>query len=212
MLQGLDVKQSVRTATTANVGTYTATAGSTRGQITGAPNVLDGVTLIATNRILVKNSTNGAANGIYVVTTAGTGAGVWDRATDFDADTEVTANAFVHRRTTLADTAWVLTTNDSITVGGAAGTAMTFTQFAGAGVGISAISIATVNGLQGSSGGNSPVITLSTTLAAGPVKSNGAGAFISQAIALGGAEVSGTLAVGNGGTGLYHLLLVVYLE
>jgi hypothetical protein len=41
---------------------------------------------------------------------------------------------------------------------------------------------------------------LSTTLAAGPVKSNGAGA-ISQAIALGGAEVSGTLAVGNGGTG-----------
>jgi hypothetical protein len=68
---------------------------------------------------------------------------------------------------------WVLTTNDSITVGGAAGTAMTFTQFAGAGVGISAISIATVNGLQGSSGGNSPVITLSTTLAAGPVKSNG---------------------------------------
>jgi hypothetical protein len=41
--------------------------------------------------------------------------------------------------TTLADTAWVLTTNDSITVGGAAGTAMTFTQFAG--VGISAISI-----------------------------------------------------------------------
>jgi hypothetical protein len=30
--------------------------------------------------------------------------------------------------TTLADTAWVLTTNDSITVGGAAGTA-TFTQF-----------------------------------------------------------------------------------
>jgi hypothetical protein len=88
----------VRTATTANVGTYTATAGaSTRGQIR-APNVLDGVTLIATNRILVKNSTNGAANGIYVVTTAGTGAnGVWDRATDFDADTEVTM-FYVHRR------------------------------------------------------------------------------------------------------------------
>jgi hypothetical protein len=93
----------------------------------------------------------------------------------------VTANAFmfIEEGTTLADTAWVLTTNDSITVGGAAGTAMT--QFAGAGVGISAISIATVNGLQGSSsGGNSPVITLSTTLAAGPVKSNGAGAFIAS--------------------------------
>jgi hypothetical protein len=47
---------------------------------------------------------------------------------------------FIEEGTTLADTAWVLTTNDSITVGGAAGTAMTFTQFAGAGVGISAIS------------------------------------------------------------------------
>jgi hypothetical protein len=46
---------------------------------------------------------------------------------------------FIEEGTTLADTAWVLTTNDSITVGGAAGTAMTFTQFAGAGVGISAI-------------------------------------------------------------------------
>jgi hypothetical protein len=42
---------------------------------------------------------------------------------------------FIEEGTTLADTAWVLTTNDSITVGGAAGTAMTFTQFAGAGVG-----------------------------------------------------------------------------
>jgi hypothetical protein len=58
---------------------------------------------------------------------------------------------------------------------------MTFTQFAGAGVGISAISIATVNGLQGSSsGGNSPVITLSTTLAAGPVKSNGWSVYIAS--------------------------------
>jgi hypothetical protein len=63
----------VRTATTANVGNYTATAGFyKRSDNWGNPNVLDGVTLIATNRILVKNSTNGAANGIYVVTTAGT--------------------------------------------------------------------------------------------------------------------------------------------
>jgi hypothetical protein len=35
---------------------------------------------------------------------------------------------FIEEGTTLADTAWVLTTNDSITVGGAAGTAMTFTH------------------------------------------------------------------------------------
>jgi hypothetical protein len=48
---------------------------------------------------------------------------------------------------------------------------------------------------------------LSTTLAAGPVKSNGAGAFHGNCS--GGAEVSGTLAVGNG-TGL-SFTLVVYL-
>jgi hypothetical protein len=60
-------------------------------------------------------------------------------------------------------------------------------QFAGAGVGISAISIATVNGLQGSSsGGNSPVITLSTTLAAGPVKSNGLERLYRKQLLLGG--------------------------
>jgi hypothetical protein len=84
-------------------------------------------------------------------------------------------------------------------------------QFAGAGVGISAISIATVNGLQGSSsGGNSPVITLSTTLAAGPVKVTSWSVYIASNCSW-VAEVSGTLAVGNGGTELYHLLLV-YLE
>jgi hypothetical protein len=44
---------------------------------------------------------------------------------------------FIEEGTTLADTAWVLTTNDSITVGGAAGTAMTLRN-SGAGVGISA--------------------------------------------------------------------------
>jgi hypothetical protein len=52
-----------------------------------------------------------------------------------------------------------------------------------------------------SSGGNSP-ITLSTTLAAGPVKSNELERLYRQL--LGGAEVSGTLAVGNGGTGAVY--------
>jgi hypothetical protein len=56
----------VRTATTANVGTYTATAGLKRS---------DNPTYLTELRLLQqieKNSTNGAANGIYVVTTAGT--------------------------------------------------------------------------------------------------------------------------------------------
>ena len=135
---GLDVKQSVRAASTANVTvTYNATGGtSTRGQITAAPNTLDGVTLAANDRILLKNQTTGAQNGVWVVSTLGTGAnGVWDRATDFDSDAEVSSGAFtfVEEGTGNTDTGWVLTTNNPITIGGASGTALTFAQFSGAG-------------------------------------------------------------------------------
>lgn len=135
---GLDVKESVRAASTANVTlTYSATGGtSARGQITAAPNTLDGVTLANGNRILLKNQSTAAQNGIWVVTTVGTGSnGVWDRATDFDADVEVTAGAFtfVTEGTANADSGWVLTTNDPIVIGGASGTALAFAQFSGAG-------------------------------------------------------------------------------
>jgi hypothetical protein len=135
---GLDPKASVRAASTANVAvTYNATGGTSgRGQITAAPNTLDGVTLAANDRILLKNQTTGQQNGIWVVTTLGTGAnGVWDRATDFDQDAEVTSGAytFVEEGTQNDNTGWVLTTNNPITIGGGAGTALTWAQFTGAG-------------------------------------------------------------------------------
>lgn len=135
---GLDVKASVRVASTANVTvTYTATGGtSARGQITAAPNTLDGVSLAANDRILLKDQSTGAQNGIWVVSTLGTGAnGVWDRATDFDQDVEVTSGAFtfVSEGTANADSGWVLTTDGTITIGGASGTALTWAQFSGAG-------------------------------------------------------------------------------
>lgn len=135
---GLDVKASVRAASTAAVTvTYSNTGGtSARGQITAAPNTLDGVTLAANDRILLKNQSTGAQNGIWVVSTLGTGAnGVWDRATDFDQDAEVTSGAFtfVEEGTANADTGWVLTTNNPITIGGASGTALVWAQFSGAG-------------------------------------------------------------------------------
>lgn len=135
---GLDVKQSVRATSTANVTvTYTPTGGtSARGQITAAPNTLDGVSLAANDRILLKDQTTGAQNGIWVVSTLGTGSnGVWDRATDFDTDAEVTGGAFtfVKEGTVNADSGWVLSTNDPIVIGGASGTALTFAQFSGAG-------------------------------------------------------------------------------
>lgn len=139
VVQGLDVHPSVRLASTVAVpgATYTATAGtSARGQFTTMPNTLDGISLGAGNRLLVKDQASGAQNGIYVVSTLGTGAnGVWDRATDFDQDAEVTAGAFtfVEEGTANADSGWVLTTNNPITVGGASGTTLSWSQFSGAG-------------------------------------------------------------------------------
>lgn len=140
LFQGVrDYKESVRLASTANVSaTYTATGGASgRGQITSAPNTLNGTTLVANDRILLKDQTTGAQNGIYVVTTVGTGAnGVWDRATDFDADAEVTSGlqvAVTNFTTTDNRGTYVLTTSDPITIGGASGTALAFTQIAAVG-------------------------------------------------------------------------------
>jgi hypothetical protein len=136
---GLDVKQSVRVASTANVTvTYTNNGGASgRGQITAAPNTLDGVSLAANDRILLKDQSTGAQNGIWVVTTLGTGSnGVWDRASDFDANSEVTSGAFtfVSEGTTNAASGWVLTNADPIVIGGASSpTALVFQQFSGAG-------------------------------------------------------------------------------
>lgn len=147
--QGLDVKQSVRIyTTTIGSGTYSATAGTgSKGQLTGMSNVVDGVTLANNDRVLVNtNSPTGAAlNGIWVVTTAGTGSnGTWNRASDFINDsnaTNVPPNSIVTSASfafveagTAADSGWVLTTDaNPILVGGASGTALAFTQFSGAG-------------------------------------------------------------------------------
>lgn len=112
---GLDVKQSVRAATTGNI-----TLSNTQ--------TVDGVTLVAGDRVLVKNQSTAADNGIYVVVSGG----AWTRATDADTDAEVTPGmfTFVEEGTTNADSGWVLTTNGSITVGS---TALAFAQFSGAG-------------------------------------------------------------------------------
>src|SRR3990172_1694875 len=115
---GLDVKGSVRVKTTANV----TLAG-------GAPNTIDGISLATNDRILVANQTTGSQNGIYTVTTLGTGAnGTWTRATDADSSTEVTAGmfTFVEEGSLAADSGWVLTTNNPITLGT---TALSFSQF-----------------------------------------------------------------------------------
>lgn len=116
---GLDVKQSVRAATTAPV---LLASGLENGD------TVDGVVLATGNRVLVKDQSSGSENGIYVVQASGAAV----RAEDFDSSAEVTAGAFtfVEEGTTNGDTGFVLTTNDTITLGT---TALTFTQFSGTG-------------------------------------------------------------------------------
>jgi len=105
-----DYKASVRAATTANIA----------GLGGSAPNTLDGVTLAANDRILVKDQSTGSQNGLYYVATLGTGAnGTWTRVTDADGAGELTAGAvvLVEEGSTYADTQWMLTTNGTITIG-----------------------------------------------------------------------------------------------
>lgn len=118
--QGLDIKESVRGASTANV---TISPG-------GASFVHDGVTYANGDRILLKDQSTGSQNGIYVV--GGVGSSVTlTRATDADTSAEVTAGMYVwsEEGTTNADSAWVLTTNNPITLGT---TALVFTLFSSA--------------------------------------------------------------------------------
>jgi len=111
---GLDVKDSVRAATTANItlsGTQT----------------IDGVALSAGDRVLVKHQSTASQNGIYVVAD-----GAWARSTDADSNTEVTSGlfTFVEEGTVNSDSGWVLSTNSAITLGS---TSLAFAQFSGAG-------------------------------------------------------------------------------
>jgi hypothetical protein len=117
--QGLDVKQSVRVSTTANVDLSTALE---------AGDVIDGITLVAGNRVLVKHQTTGGDNGLYVVQSSGAAA----RADDANVSSEVTAGffTFVEEGTLYGNTGWVLTTDNPITLGT---TPLTFTQFSGTG-------------------------------------------------------------------------------
>ena len=93
---------------------------------------MDGITLVTGDRLLLKNQSTAAVNGIWVVTTPGAGAtGIWDRAEDWDADGEVVTGTWVSvtSGTQNQNSVWRVTNTTAITVGGTVGTAITFGQF-----------------------------------------------------------------------------------
>jgi len=137
--QALDIKDSVRVATTADLSaTYNNGTGGVGATLTADSNgaiSVDGVSPTSDDRILVKNQTTGTENGIYKVTTVGDVSNpfVLTRTTDADSSAEVTGGmfTFVEEGTTNADNGFVLT---DVTGSATLGTdTLTFTQFSGAG-------------------------------------------------------------------------------
>ena len=131
---GLDVKESVRVATTADLSaTYNNSAGTLTAGSNGAISV-DGVSLVLNDRVLVKDQTTQTENGIYKVTTVGSGSAafVLTRTPDANDAAELTGGVFtfVEEGTANADNGYVATHNGTPTFGT---TAITFDQFSGAG-------------------------------------------------------------------------------
>ena len=139
-----DVKQSVVVATTANLAASYNNGSSGQGATltatgNGAFPAVDGFTLNQVGqRILVKDQTTGAQNGIYQLSTVGDGGNAWvlTRTTDSDTPAEMhTGNfMFVEGGQTLGGAQFVLTTTGPINIGT---TAVTYSQY-GQGAQISA--------------------------------------------------------------------------
>lgn len=113
---GLDVKQSVRAATT---GQNISLSGL---------QTIDEVELVAGDRILVKDQLNSIENGVYVVAE-----GAWQRSSDMDEPYEVTPGVFffVEEGTENSDSGFVITSDNELVVGE---DPILFTQFSGTGM------------------------------------------------------------------------------
>jgi len=111
--QGLDAKASCVVATIANI------------TLSGIQTI-DGVLLAVGDRVLVKDQSTQANNGIYLCA-----AGSWTRSTDTDTWTElVSAFTFIEKGTTNSESGWVCTVDQGGTIGTSA---VTWVQFSGAG-------------------------------------------------------------------------------
>ena len=166
--QGLDIKDSVKVATTANI------------TLSGTQTV-DGVSLSADERVLVKDQSTATQNGIYLVKSGAS----WVRTDDMAASSDASgAFTFIEQGSTYADVGFVCSSDKGSAVVGTNNLA--FTQFSGV-AGVTA-----GNGIDKS--GNEISLDL---------KANGGCVIESTELAvdLGASSITGTLAVSDGGTG-----------
>jgi hypothetical protein len=196
---GLDVKASVRAATTAPV---LIASGLEAGD------AIDAVTLVAGDRVLVKDQSTASENGIYVVQASGAAV----RATDANGtvDTGTVSGGtftFVEEGTDNGDAGYVVSSNGTINVGV---DAMNWVQFSGtgqitAGEGMSKLG----NTLNVNDDdvtiyvdGNDDLAVKSSATAGQVLRSMGSGTAQWGALDLADADaVTGALPIANGGTG-----------
>ena len=165
--QGLDIKEAARVATTANItlsGTQT----------------IDGVSVVADDRVLVKDQSTASQNGMYLCK-----ASTWVRTDDLAAGVDAAgAFTFVEQGSVNADIGFVCTSNKGSAVVGTNN--LSFSTFSSSG------NVTAGDGLDKS--GNELSVDL---------KSNGGLVIESTEIAvdLAASSITGTLAISDGGTG-----------
>ena len=192
--QGLDVKESVRAASTGSI--TTTSPGST----------IDGVNLVQGDRILLKDQATASQNGIWVWTSA---VAPLERAIDMDATGEFTGSFFfVEEGTVNSDQGFVCTTNGTVTPGS---TAVEFAQFTGtgqltAGDGLSKVGNKidiNVDDTFVKIDGNDALTIKGSATTGEVLKSDGSGGVVYGALDItNGSAISGALPLANGGLGV----------
>ena len=205
---GLNVKDSVKLASTAALAASTYANGSSGVGATLTANAngalsLDSVAVSTSDRVLIKNQADASQNGIYTVTnTGGAGAAfVLTRATDADTGAEIPGGTFVFvtQGSALADNGFVFTHNGTPTIGT---TDLTVAQFSGAGQIDAGAGLTKSGNTLAVQVDDSSIEINSDTL---QVKASGiTNAMLAGSIDL-TAKVTGTLPVANGGTGAASL-------
>ena len=138
---GLDVKDSCKVATTANLtATYDQSNGRLDNSGTQAALTIDGVSLSVNDRVLVKDQAEARQNGLYIVSDIGSNSSNWrlTRASDADAGSEITGGTFtfVEEGTANSDNGYVFTHNGTPTLTDntlSNNTELPVSQFSGAG-------------------------------------------------------------------------------
>jgi hypothetical protein len=158
------------------------------------------LTLVAGDRVLLKNQSTGSQNGIYVVGTVAGGAAALTRATDWDEATEIKPNTIVAVTggTAGANTLWTLATG-AITVGS---TTQTFVQILNKTQLATYMALTTQAGLIGSDAAGYTAATVKLQLAEVKALADAAIGAVKRTVTIGEAALSGASQAVNVGVAL----------